>query len=401
MAAARAVGGKNARGSILVIGGSAETLGAVLLAAEARHAGRRGQAAGRDGRLAGAAVAAQALPEALVRALPETADGAIRADAADEVRDLAESADAVLIGPGMADKEETQALRRAAAAAPDRPAGPRRARPVLRHRRHRLRAPPEGPGGPHAQPDRDRLRAARGRGRDRRPTRPGPPSTSPDAPRRSSGLGGATSLDRRPRRPALAGRERQRRARRLRVRRRAGRASPAGLLARGAEPAQAAVWAAYLHGRAGERLASSIGPLGFLARELPAEVPAALAEITADPRRRSAAGCAEVRRVADNYIAELPFGAPKIDDEAFVAPTAVVVGAVTMGAQSSIWYSAVARADDETIEIGERLQRAGRQHAALRSRLPAGHRPGVTVGHRVILHGARIDDDVLVGMGAS
>jgi len=37
----------------------------------------------------------------------------------------------------------------------------------------------------------------------------------------------------------------------------------AGLLARGAEPAQAAVWAAFLHGRAGERLASSIGPLGF------------------------------------------------------------------------------------------------------------------------------------------
>ena len=55
---------------------------------------------------------------------------------------------------------------------------------------------------------------------------------------------------------------------------------------------------------------------------------------------------------ADNYIAELPFGAPKIDDDAFVAPTAVVVGAVTMGAGSSIWYGAVARADAETIDIG-------------------------------------------------
>jgi ADP-dependent NAD(P)H-hydrate dehydratase len=54
----------------------------------------------------------------------------------------------------------------------------------------------------------------------------------------------------------------------------------AGLLARGADPAQAAVWAAYLHGRAGERLASSVGRLGFLARELPAEIPGALAEIT-------------------------------------------------------------------------------------------------------------------------
>ena len=36
--------------------------------------------------------------------------------------------------------------------------------------------------------------------------------------------------------------------------------------------------------------------------------------------------------MADNYIAELDFGKPRIDDQAFVAPTAVVVGAVTMGA---------------------------------------------------------------------
>jgi NAD(P)H-hydrate repair Nnr-like enzyme with NAD(P)H-hydrate dehydratase domain len=52
-----------------------------------------------------------------------------------------------------------------------------------------------------------------------------------------------------------------------------------GLLARGADPAQAAVWAAYLHGRTGERLASSVGRLGFLARELPPEVPRVIAEI--------------------------------------------------------------------------------------------------------------------------
>ena len=49
--------------------------------------------------------------------------------------------------------------------------------------------------------------------------------------------------------------------------------------------------------------------------------------------------------VAENYIAELPYGSPRIDHEAFVAPTAVVVGAVTMGPRSSIWYGAVARAD--------------------------------------------------------
>jgi NAD(P)H-hydrate repair Nnr-like enzyme with NAD(P)H-hydrate dehydratase domain len=52
-----------------------------------------------------------------------------------------------------------------------------------------------------------------------------------------------------------------------------------GLLARGAEPAQAAVWGAWLHGRAGEVLADRIGPVGFLARELPATVPGLLAEV--------------------------------------------------------------------------------------------------------------------------
>jgi carbonic anhydrase/acetyltransferase-like protein (isoleucine patch superfamily) len=104
--------------------------------------------------------------------------------------------------------------------------------------------------------------------------------------------------------------------------------------------------------------------------------------------------------VEANYIAELPFGAPKIDDEAFVAPTAVVVGAVTMGAESSIWYGAVARADHETIEIGERsnVQDGSTLHSDPGSPLVIGR--GVTVGHNVVLHGARIDDDVLVGMGS-
>ena len=104
--------------------------------------------------------------------------------------------------------------------------------------------------------------------------------------------------------------------------------------------------------------------------------------------------------MADNYIAELPFGAPEIDDAAFVAPTAVVVGAVTMGPRASIWYSAVARADSETIEIGERsnVQDGSTLHSDPGFPLVIGK--GVTVGHRVILHGARIDDDVLVGMGA-
>jgi hydroxyethylthiazole kinase-like uncharacterized protein yjeF len=51
----------------------------------------------------------------------------------------------------------------------------------------------------------------------------------------------------------------------------------AGLLARGAPPAQAAAWGVYVHGEAGARLASRLGPVGFLAREISAEAPAILA----------------------------------------------------------------------------------------------------------------------------
>jgi carbonic anhydrase/acetyltransferase-like protein (isoleucine patch superfamily) len=104
--------------------------------------------------------------------------------------------------------------------------------------------------------------------------------------------------------------------------------------------------------------------------------------------------------VAENYIAQLDFGAPKIDEDAFVAPTAVVVGAVTMAARSSIWYGAVARADHEVIEIGEgsNVQDGCTLHSDAGSPLIIGR--GVTVGHNVVLHGARVDDDVLVGMGS-
>jgi carbonic anhydrase/acetyltransferase-like protein (isoleucine patch superfamily) len=104
--------------------------------------------------------------------------------------------------------------------------------------------------------------------------------------------------------------------------------------------------------------------------------------------------------VTDNFIGALDFGSPAIDGEAFVAPTAVVVGAVTMGPRSSIWYGAVARADAEVIEIGadSNIQDGCTLHSDPGFPLVVGER--VSVGHRVVLHGARIDDDVLVGMGS-
>jgi ADP-dependent NAD(P)H-hydrate dehydratase len=269
-------GGKNARGSILVIGGSTETLGAVLLAAIASM--RAGA-----GKLQVATVAsmaphvATALPEALVRALPQTDGGAIAPEAADTVRDLAEAADAVLIGPGMADKEATQAfgerlfphlhgplaldaLGLAAVTAEESclhhlegrvvlTPNPTEAAYALHVEEDRIDEDPEGAAVDLSA----RTRAVVGLGG----------STSwiaaPDGrlwrdDSGNPGLGVSGSGDVR---AGITG----------------------GLLARGAEPAQAALWAAWLHGRAGERLASSVGPLGFLARELPGEIPGALAQV--------------------------------------------------------------------------------------------------------------------------
>ena len=105
--------------------------------------------------------------------------------------------------------------------------------------------------------------------------------------------------------------------------------------------------------------------------------------------------------MADSYIGELDFGAPEIDPAAFVAPTAVVVGKVTMGRRASLWYGAIARADAEVIEIGadSNVQDGSTLHSDPGYPLVLGR--GVTVGHSVVLHGCRVDDDVLVGMGST
>jgi carbonic anhydrase/acetyltransferase-like protein (isoleucine patch superfamily) len=91
---------------------------------------------------------------------------------------------------------------------------------------------------------------------------------------------------------------------------------------------------------------------------------------------------------------------PAIDPAAWVAPNVTVVGDVTIGARVGVWYSSVIRADTESIEIGEatNIQDGCVLHADPGYPLRIGNR--VSVGHRAILHGCRIGDDVLVGMGA-
>jgi ADP-dependent NAD(P)H-hydrate dehydratase len=269
-------GGKESRGSILVVGGSTETIGAVLLAAEA--ALRSG--AGKLQVVVPSSVAPHvsiSLPEALVRGVPSTEAGAIRASAAELVLDLAQGASAVLIGPGMADEKETRGL--VEALLPDL-SGPVvldalglaavTADPSCVHhlggRVVLTPNPTELAIALHADPD------------ELEDDQPGAALRLAESAQAAVGLGGATSWvaapDGRLWRDESGGAG-------LGVSgsgdARAG--VVAGLLARGAEPEQAAVWASYLHGRAGERLAATVGRLGFLARELPPEIPRVLAEV--------------------------------------------------------------------------------------------------------------------------
>lgn len=92
---------------------------------------------------------------------------------------------------------------------------------------------------------------------------------------------------------------------------------------------------------------------------------------------------------------------PHINPSCFVAPNAIVIGAVTMGAESSIWYQCVLRGDVSTITIGERtnIQDGSILHADPGFPTVIGN--DVTVGHGAIVHGAVIEDGCLIGIRAT
>jgi carbonic anhydrase/acetyltransferase-like protein (isoleucine patch superfamily) len=89
-----------------------------------------------------------------------------------------------------------------------------------------------------------------------------------------------------------------------------------------------------------------------------------------------------------------------IDPSAWIAPGVVVLGNVTIGPGTSLWYGTVVRGDTEQIVIGAdtNIQDLSMVHADPGFPCRVGQR--VTVGHRVILHGCTVEDDCLIGMGA-
>jgi carbonic anhydrase/acetyltransferase-like protein (isoleucine patch superfamily) len=91
---------------------------------------------------------------------------------------------------------------------------------------------------------------------------------------------------------------------------------------------------------------------------------------------------------------------PQVDDAAWVAPTATIIGSVTIEAGASIWYGAVLRADNEPITIGARCNVQDNCAFHVDAGRPVSLGEGVSVGHGAVVHGATIGDNVLVGMGA-
>ena len=272
--------GKEERGTIMVVGGERSTPGAVVLAATAALRAGAGKL-----QIATAASVASflgvAVPEALVTSLAETRKGAIHRRAAAELAERAAKADAVVVGPGMVDSDATIALlgeffRRMqrgpvlvldAGAVSTLSGG---AGPLAVHEGNLVLTPHAGEMaallGEHKEtvlrkPLEIALAAATAyravsllKGSETIIARPDGRSwryTGGDVGLATSGSG-----------DVLAG-------------------IIAGLAARGADATTASLWGVFLHGEAGRVLASRQGRVGFLARELAAEVPSLMHEAAA------------------------------------------------------------------------------------------------------------------------
>lgn len=99
----------------------------------------------------------------------------------------------------------------------------------------------------------------------------------------------------------------------------------------------------------------------------------------------------------------LPFGehSPRIDDTAWVAPNATIIGDVVLHPGSSVFYGAVVRGDSDAISLGEGSNLQDNVVVHVDGGVPTRIGAGVSVGHGAIVHGCTIEDDCLIGMNAT
>lgn len=92
---------------------------------------------------------------------------------------------------------------------------------------------------------------------------------------------------------------------------------------------------------------------------------------------------------------------PRVHPSAFIAPTAVLIGDVTVEANASVWYNAVVRADFGPVIVrrGANVQDCAVVHVTPVNPVEIG--AGATVGHTCVIHGAVLEDEALVGNGAT
>ncbi len=89
-----------------------------------------------------------------------------------------------------------------------------------------------------------------------------------------------------------------------------------------------------------------------------------------------------------------------IDPSVYVAAGAVIVGQVSIAADCSVWFNAVLRGDTDRIVIGERSNVQDNVVIHVDAGRPCTIGAGVTIGHSAVVHGALVEDDVLIGIGA-
>ena len=91
---------------------------------------------------------------------------------------------------------------------------------------------------------------------------------------------------------------------------------------------------------------------------------------------------------------------PRPDASVFIASTAAVIGDVRLGRNAGIWYGASVRGDMAAITIGEGSNVQDNATIHVDPGVPASIGSYVTIGHNAVVHGATIEDEVLIGMGA-
>lgn len=108
-----------------------------------------------------------------------------------------------------------------------------------------------------------------------------------------------------------------------------------------------------------------------------------------------------MRKGTQNMLIKFQDKAPQIDQSVYIAEGVKIIGDVTIGAEASVWFNCVLRADIDYIRIGQRTNIQDGTIIHLDHGFPCIIGDDVTIGHRAIIHGCTIDNGAMISMGAT